>query len=94
MTSRGEPRRKLPHLAIRALLMLMAATVVSAFGLAVVDVATRPAVAAIGPAQRESGEAERPREPHVRAGLGELALQLLLVGAIAFAGRKILKIKL
>lgn len=94
MTSGGETRRKLPNLATRAVLMLVAAAIVSALGLVVVDVVTRPEVAMVGQAHLESGEEERPREPHVREALGELALQLLLVGGIAFAGRKILKVRL
>ena len=94
MTSAGDARRKLPNLATRALFMLAAAAVISAVGLLVVDVVTRPEPATVGTAQAESGEEDRPREPQVRDGLGELALQLLLVGGIAFAGRKILKIRL
>jgi hypothetical protein len=90
----GDARRRPPNLATRTALMLVAAAVVSAFGLVVVDLVTRPEVAMIAQARVESGEEERPREPHVREGLGELALQLLLVGGIAFAGRKILKIRL
>jgi 5-deoxy-D-glucuronate isomerase len=94
MTSGREPRRTLPNLATRTVVMLVAAAVISAAGLVVVDVVTRPEAVTGAPAHRESGEEERPREPHVREGLGELALQLLLVGGIAFAGRKILKIRL
>lgn len=94
MTAGGDSRRKLPNLATRALLMLLAAAVVSASALVVLDIVTRPQPAAVGTAQAESGEEDRPREPHVRDGLGEFALQLLLVGGIAFAGRKILKIRL
>jgi hypothetical protein len=94
MTAAGESRRTLPGLATRAVFMLVAAAIVSAFGLVVVDVVTRPQVAMVAQARVESGEEERPREPHVREALGELALQLLLVGGIAFAGRKILKIRL
>lgn len=94
MTSSGDARRKLPNLATRALCMLVAATVISAVGLLVIDVVTRPQPATVGTAHGESGDEERPREPHVRDGLGEFALQLLLVGGIAFAGRRILKIRL
>ncbi|HEY8061892.1 MAG TPA: hypothetical protein VID74_03790 [Gemmatimonadales bacterium] len=94
MTSGGDFRRRPPNLATRALLTLLAAAVVSALALVVVDVVTRPQAATVGTAHVESGDEERPREPHVRDGLGELALQLLLVGGIAFAGRKILKIRL
>jgi hypothetical protein len=94
MTAAGDSRRTLPSLATRAVFMLVAAAIVSAFGLVVVDVVTRPEVAMVAQAHVESGEEERPREPHVREALGELALQLLLVGGIAFAGRKILKIRL
>jgi hypothetical protein len=94
MTSGSERRGNPPNLATRTLLVLMAAAVVSAFGLVVVDVVTRPQVTTNGAPRRESGEEERSREPHVRDGVGELALQLLLVGGIAFAGRKILKIRL
>jgi hypothetical protein len=94
MMAAGESRRKLPSLATRAVFMLVAAAIVSAFGLVVVDVVTRPEVAMVAQAHVESGEEERPREPHVREALGELALQLLLVAGIAFAGRKILKLRL
>lgn len=94
MTSGGDARRTLPNLGTRALLMLLAAAVVSALALVVIDIVTSPQAATAVTAQAESGEAERPREPHVRDGLGELALQVLLVGGIAFAGRKVLKIRL
>jgi hypothetical protein len=94
MTSADGARRTPPNLATRTVLMLVAAGIVSAFGLVVVDLVTRPTVEGRGDAPGASGEEEIPRGPHVGEGLGEFALQLLLVGGIAFAGRKILKIRL
>jgi hypothetical protein len=94
MTSMASGRRNPPNLVTRAVLMLMAAAVISAFGLAIVDLVTRPMPETAGGIHRESGEEEMPRDPHVREALGEFAVQLLLVSGIAFAGRKILKIRL
>lgn len=93
MTGTGTGRRKVPNLATRTVVMLAAAAVVSAFGLVVVDLVTRP-TAPGAPVPVDSGEEKMPLNPELGEGLGELALQLALVTGIAFAGRRILKIRL
>ena len=94
MTGTGTTRRKVPNLATRTVIMLVAAAIVSAFGLVVVDLVTRPVPPGAVAVQPEPGEEKMPLNPEVGEGLGELALQLALVAGIAFAGRRILKIRL
>ena len=88
-------RRLLPGLATRAAVTLLLATLVSGATLGAVDLVTTSADGnGVRPAPVNGEAAERRRAPELGAGLGELALQLLLVAGVAFAGRRVLRIRL
>lgn len=88
-------RRSLPGLATRAAMTLLLATLVSGATLGAVDLVTTPALNGRRTVPASGEEAvERRRAPEFGPGVGELALQLVLVAGVAFAGRRLLKIRL
>lgn len=93
-------RRRQPGYLIRTVVMLVASLVVCVVVLGAVDAVTRPELpagaAAATPAKPSGGEGDEawPASPQLGPGMAQLGLQVLLVVGIAFAGRKILKIRL
>jgi hypothetical protein len=104
VSSASVGRQRLPNLATRTVIMFAAVAVICVLALGVVNLATHPTTdRAVAEVRSESGaegernrepERERSREPEFVTGLEELAVQVLLVAGIGFAGRTILKIRL
>ena len=87
--------RQLPGIAARSVWVLGAAVLIAVISVGLVDLIPRPAFDTnSGSSRQESHEAARPLAPDIVGGLGELAVQSLLVAGIAIAGRKILRIRL
>lgn len=95
MTAPGRNGRTMPNLMIRALVMLLAAALVSIVAVGGVQAVTRPeaAVTVTGDRTGAGGE-EEAGGPDLGRGLGELGIQVVLLVGIAFAGRRVLKIRL
>ena len=94
MTTVRTARRTSPGVVIRTGVMLLAVAIVSGAGLLVVNVTTSRGAPANAGDGAHSSEEERPLAPNVAGGLGELAVQLVLVGGVAVAGRRFLRIRL